>query len=233
MTILASGSEIVPGLTSVVVAPPAPPAAPAVAAPAAAPAPEVHDPAWLADRLKRAEEKGAKGQLAALGVASVDEAKAAVEAARAAAEAKKSLEDKYSTANTELATIKTRLSEYEQAVSAHADREMAKLTPAQKAAVENLAGADKAAQLKYISALSVTWTAEAPAAAATVVVNAAAKAPIAAPAASTPAITPPAPPASSADTNHAATYASLQATNPFRAAAYFAQHQAAILSAKS
>lgn len=135
----------------------APPAAPAAnaAPPVEEPPQEGKEPGWLKDRLARAE----KAALKRLGVDSEDEAKAALAAHKAKQEEAKSIELKRVEAEQALAAERSRATSLLSVVQSQADAEMAKITPAQQAAVIALAGDDPAKRLSTIIALRPTWAA--------------------------------------------------------------------------
>lgn len=208
-------------------APPAVTAAPAAPPPAAAgPTPQVGEPDWLNGRIAQAKTNAVADLVKSLGVASVDEAKAAVEASRAAADAKKSVEQKNAEINTALAVERERASGYEAIIKARAAAELATLTPEQRAAVEALAGDDVGSQLVAIDTLRPTWskaTATAPTA----------PAPKPAPASTTGATGAPAANAGPApQIDHAAVYDDLKVRNPMFAAHYQERHAAEITAAR-
>lgn len=197
--------------------------APAVAAPvAAAPlvpvaVPQNEEPAWLPDRLKRAQESARSAVLAELGVANADEAKAAVAAARAAADAKKSAEERAAELSAQLTATKTTAERQSALAKEMAGRMFMALSPEHQKAVTDFAGDDPEKQYLAIKHFGPTW-AEAERikeAAAT-----AAKTP--APAVTSTSPTPAAPasetPASPADPK--SVYETTRASNPFKAAAY-------------
>jgi hypothetical protein len=138
------------------------PASPSAAAPAVEPEPpqEGKEPPWLKDRLARAERSALKR----LGVENEDDAKTALAAHKAKTEADKSAEAKAIEANTKLAAEQARSAELLAAVSATADTELARVTPAQREAVVRLAGDDPAKRLATLRALAPTWVTAAPAA---------------------------------------------------------------------
>lgn len=155
---------VAPGVTINVQPAPAAasPASPSAAAPAVEPEPpqEGKEPPWLKDRLARAERSALKR----LGVENEDDAKTALAAHKAKTEADKSAEAKAIEANTKLAAEQARSAELLAAVSATADTELARVTPAQREAVVRLAGDDPAKRLATLRALAPTWVTAAPAA---------------------------------------------------------------------
>lgn len=159
-----AASTVAPGVTINVQPAPAAasPASPPAAAPAVEPEPpqEGKEPAWLKDRLERA----GRAALKRLGVENEDEVKAALATSRAKAEADKTAEQKAIEANTKLAAEQARSAELLAAVSATADTELARVTPAQREAVVRLAGDDPAKRLATLRALAPTWVTAPPAA---------------------------------------------------------------------
>lgn len=141
-----------------------PAAAPAPIPPAAPPpAPEAgaqQDPNWLAPRLEQAKRAAETAVLAQLGVKDAAEAKAALDAYKAAQDAAKTEAERVSARLAEGEAAKARAATLEAAVSAHAATEMAKLDDAKRDAVIAIAGEDTAAQLRAISALAPTWSAQ-------------------------------------------------------------------------
>ena len=197
---------------------------PVVAAPAA-PIAQADDqnPGWLAARLDRERRTFLNG----LGFKDEADAKAAHEAATAAANAKKTSEEREAARIAELAALSAKTTALETTIAERANRELATLTPHQRAAVEAIAGTDKAAQLRAIDALAPTWGA-APATA-----SAAPAAPIPAPGASAPTVTAPPAPSQTPQSNHLATYQDLQNRNPVAAASYFLANHDAISKAQT
>lgn len=202
-----------------VVAPQVAPVAPVAAAPAQAPA-TGQEPPWAIERLQRAKQTGQSELLAQLGVANIEEARAAVTAQRAKVEAEK-------TAEQRLAENTTRLAAAEAVIVAQATNMMAALTDDQRASVASFipqmramgaAGSDHQLQLAAINALASNWirpAATAPLAAAPVVAPAATTSP--APGAP-PGVAPGSPP------DPRALYTAARAVNPFAAAVYGAAH---------
>lgn len=205
---------------------PAPAPAPVAAAPVPAPAPAAaaptnDDPAWLPDRLRRAEKSAREAVLAELGITNADEGKAAVAAAKAAADAKKSAEERAADLASQLTATKTAAERQAALAKEMAGRMFMALSPEHQKAVTDFAGDDPEKQYLAIKHFGPTW------AEAERIKEAAAKAaavPVPAPAAPV-ASTSPAPaaptgetPASPADPK--SIYATTRAANPFKAAAY-------------
>jgi len=211
-------------------APPPPVVAqpPAGAPPATPSAPQVGDPDWLNGRIAQAKKNSEAETLKALGVTSIDEAKAAVATAKAAADAKKSVEEKNAELATQLAQQQETIAGYEATIKARATTELATLTEAQRAAVVALAGDDAAAQLVAVDTLRPTWAAAPPAPGAQQ-----AKPPLPAPASTTGA--PAAPPSNATPpppVDVAAQYDELKAKNPMFASAFYEAHAAEISAAR-
>jgi hypothetical protein len=164
-------------------------------------------PEALKQRLDQARHAKEVELLASLGIANIDEAKAAIAAHNAAKEAAKSDAEK-------LAALNLKVSAQADALNVAVAQVVAKITPEQKAAVDVLAGTDSAAWLKTYAALASTWV---------VPVTPAADLPTATPPLKTstaPNAPAPSPSGGTSPTNHAATYKALEASNPFAAAAY-------------
>jgi len=210
-----------------------PPAAPVVppapSAPATPPAAPPVDPAWLNDRIAQAKKNGEADALKALGVANVDEAKAAIAAAKAAADTKKSAEEKAAEYKTQLEATAAKAAALEGTIKDRVAIELSALTAEQKAAVQAVAGDDAAAQLRAIDKLKPTWAAAPTSPAADPAKPPSAK--------TTPATTAPtreAPGSAPPDpTNHLAVYTDLKATNPMAAAQYRKAHRAELAKAES
>lgn len=201
------------------------------------------------DETRVAAERRAAEQFAKdLGV-SVDDAKKLIADAKAHNDAQKSEVQRLT---ERLAAEKARLAEFEaykDAVEAQAAAELASLSDAQRAAVEDLAGESPAARLKAIAKLRPTWaaaqkagddaakaaTALAAAEAAKAAEDAAKRAPppkLPPPASTAPAAPPPVPAQPGTPTNHHAVYEALKVSNPAAAARYRVQHEAAIRAAQ-
>lgn len=198
-----------------------PTAAPAVPPPAPSATGDDKAPAWLPERIEQAKRAATADALKALGVDSIDAAKAAVSKARELEEASKTELQRYADKVSALEPMAKRAADLEATIGRIADVEVSRLTEEQRSAVAAIAGDDKARVLATIEALRPTWNkpqASAP--------NA--PAPIAAPA-NTAQKPPPSPNASAVSgVDHAATYQALKAENPVMAAAYLSQHQRAI-----
>ncbi len=190
----------------------------------ATPTATTEEPAWLPDRLAQKE----KSLLKDLGVANIDEAKAAVKAAKEAELAKKSLEERYSTVNTDLVQLQQQHKEQGEIIKMRAEAEFSSLTPEQQKAVTDIAGDNHAKRLQTITALSPTW-----------------KKPESAPKVETKAEKKPVgeakptsndgtktAPGSDGEVDHLAVYESWQSKNPLRAAAYLELHYDAIEKAR-
>lgn len=204
-----------------VAAPVAPaPVAPAPAAPPALPAAPA-DSKWLTARLEGAKRSAQTALLAELGFQSVDAAKAAAAEAKARADASLTAEQKAARAAAELAAVQSQAQQHASIIQEHAARMFGVLKPEHQTLVKSFAGDDPAQQLATIQKLTdaglLTWDAEEQAQVTT-----------------TPAIPPPAttapPPTAPGGTtatsppDHKANYTTLRAQNPFKAAAYGAQH---------
>jgi len=198
----------------------APAATPAAAPPAAPAVPEV-DPVWLKARLERERASGVKDALKASGFASVEDAKTAADAAKATADANKTATERAAELKAQLDAKTSEAAALGVAANEWAGRMMGGLTEAQRTAVKAIAGDDPSLQMKTISALQPTWSAQ-DAAVATATAEAAAKAAAAAP--TTVANTAPTAGAPSGAAPvlppERATYESIKATNPFAAAQY-------------
>ena len=169
----------------------------------------------LKARIEQAKRSERAALLAELGVTDPEQAKAAIATAKAAAEAQKTDAEK-------LASASLKVTQYEAALDLAIKQNVARITPEQKAAVDAIAGDDKATWLRTLEALVPTW--------------AVSKAEIA-PAPVSPANTAPsssgAPPsATTSPVDHAATWRGLQQTNPMIAAAYLLTHGAACYPSK-
>lgn len=233
-----------------VIPPVAPVAAPAVVVPpvVVAPAPvqpavdvepaEGQEPVWLKKRLAQAE----RSVLRKLGVDSDTDAKAAIDAHRARIEAEKSELQRANEKAAKVDQLEAQNREYLAAVTSYAEAELRGLTPAQRAAVESVAGESPAKRIEVLKLLRPTWVAAAEAAQAVAIAEAAAKAASAAPVPVTPAPLPP--PASTAPVSPAPAlaapqvktplevYRDLQKANPMRAAQFRVRNEAAIAAAE-
>lgn len=213
-------SEVVLPAGTPAPAPPVVPVAPSVAAPTAAPAAapaapaeDPNNPPWLAGRLEEARER----TLRELGITDAKKAKEQLDAARKAEDDAKSIADKLSDAAKNLTKAQTEAERLREVTKEWASRQMLALTPEQQTAVKALAGEDPAQQLKAITALQPTWSAQTQAAAP------------AAPKPATPASgTAPAHTAPDgtqlSQTDHKAVHAALLKQNPFAAAQYALEH---------
>lgn len=195
-------------------------AVPAAAIPAPEPKSDASEPAWLPGRIEQAKRSAQADALKALGVDSLDAAKAAIAKARELEEASKTEIQRLSEKALALEPLAKRAAELDATVARYADAELSKLSEAQRAAVTAIAGDDKARALATIDALRPTWAA-APAA------PTAASAPIPAPA-NTSQVPAPKAATASAGVDHKATYEAMRTTNPVKAAQYLAAHSRAI-----
>jgi hypothetical protein len=196
---------------------------PAAQPPVAAPATDLNNPPWLAERLER-ERRAA---LADLGITDPAKAKKLLEDAAKAEDEKKTQGERLGETSKALETERARAQRYEAVIKERAASEIGILTPEQQAAVRKIApDTDPAAQLSAITALAPTWRAAAPAVP---------------PAAAASVVTPPAPPASGtappngppqggsvSTPDRKAEYIALKAKNPHAAALFLNQHHAAI-----
>ncbi|MGK3981320.1 hypothetical protein WMF38_57515 [Sorangium sp. So ce118] len=155
---------------------PVAPAAPAAAAPPVAPTPapaaptpapqgdDAKEPHWLGARLQRTEEAARKALLKELGVEDPKDAKKALADYKARVEAEKSeLQKAQERAAANEAAAKER-DIYRAKVETWAKGEFDKLSDAQKAAIERLAGDDPLRRADAIELLRPTWGSAAPAA---------------------------------------------------------------------
>ena len=200
---------------------PAPVVTPAPAAPAVPPVVQVLatnlPPEALTARLDQAKRSAQKELLDSLGITDPAQAKAALDAAKAAEDAKKSNE-------TRIAEQSLRLNSQEEGLAAAVETFAAGITPAQKAAVDAIAGQDKAAWLKAYRALAPTWNASTAPVAPAPVPTTTPAAPVV-PASTAPAAPAPSPTSpTTSPTDHVARYASLKITNPFAASTYLQRH---------
>jgi flagellar motility protein MotE (MotC chaperone) len=197
----------------------APEATPAPAAPIAAtiPTPTASEPDWLPKRLEQAKRSATDEALKALGVDSLDTAKATIAKAKALEESQKSELQKLNERIAALEPSAKKAAELAEVVGKHADSELAKLSEEQRAAVLAIAGDDKARALATVEALRPTWVKAAPAA------------PPPPPAPANTAAATAAPTGGTVPTvNHKATWEALKATNPMYAAQYLRTHSADI-----
>ncbi len=213
----------VPVVAAPVVATPAPVAvaSPAPVAPAVQPpVPDNTNPAWLPGRLEQAARTERDRLFTELGVANVEDAKAAVAAAKAAADAKKSAEERLAETTAALAATKTTAERHAAHVKEISGRMLMALAPEQQKAVTDFAGDDPEKQYQAIKHFGPTWAAaeQAKEAAAAALVAAAAVPAVAATTSPAPAAPSSETPTSPADPK--SVYDTARATNPFRAAAY-------------
>lgn len=168
-------------------------------------------PNWLPMRLEQAKRSALSEAQKALGVESLDQAKALIEKARTLEEQSKSDIQKLTERLSALEPAATKSKVLEERLSKMADSELSKLTEAQRAAVMALAKDDKTAALDAIDVLRPTWAQTA---------SPNAPAPLPAPAKTTAAAI--APPAieQQSKTDHSAIYAAMKAENPMAAAQY-------------
>lgn len=206
--------------------PPAP--APAAAAPPVKPVVTVDDlpPEALKERIAQAKHSAQTELLASWGVTDPAQVKAYIDAAKSAEEAKK-------TDTQKLAEQGLRLTNLESAVDSAIAQAAATLTPERKAAIDAVAGTDKALWLKIYGLekkpADAATGATPPPSGATGATGAPPPAPP--PSAAGAAGTAPAAPAPSPNGNgptsppdHPAIYQKLLKTNPFAAPAYLSKH---------
>jgi hypothetical protein len=120
------------------------------------------NPAWLPERLSRAEEQARAKLLQDLGVTDPEKAKAAIALAAKAEEEAKSTGQKLGETAKERDALKTEAAHLRAVTAEWAARQMLGLTAEQQGAVKAIAGDDAAAQLKAITALTPTWGKPAP-----------------------------------------------------------------------
>jgi len=177
------------------------------------------EPAWLPDRLKRAEENARKALLADLGVADAKDAKSALKAYKEAQESQKTEQQKLSDRLKSLEPLESEVASLKSVVTDMAKTAMDGLTERQREAIADIAGDDPRAQLKAISTMRAKGLLKADPAA-----------PLPAPANTTKS--PSAPnPSSPTQPDHVAAWQELQTKNPIKAAAYRIQHAASINAA--
>lgn len=193
-------------------------------APAAAAAPTPADPAWLPERLQRAQQAA----LREAGFATLDEAKAA----KAALDATKSEAERTADRIRQLEPAAARAEAQAATIARYAEAELRKLSEPQRAAVIAIAGDDKARALDVIEQLRPTWAGE-PAQSAQASAALPAALPATPAAASAPGRTAPPAAGTSSEVNPRAHWQSLRASNPFAAAAYLSANYAAIMGASS
>ena len=205
--LMAPEGEVSPAVT-----PPVPP----VAQPAKVVTVDDLPPEALKQRLDQAKHSGQTELLASWGVTDPAQVKAYIDGARAAEEAKKSNEQR-------IAEQSVKLTAYEEGLAVAVETFGATIKPEQKAAVDAIAGTDKALWLKTYRALAPTWIAAAPsipaappavppvAPATGAALATAPQVPPAPPPNGTPPVSPP---------NHKEVYERIQKTNPFAASQY-------------
>jgi hypothetical protein len=200
--------------------------APAATPPSPAVAAKPDDsPAWLPERLSRAEEAARAKVLAEIGVDDPAKAKKILDDAKRVEEEQKTIGEKKAEAETEAKAARKEADRLRKIATDHAGRMMMALKPEHQFAVKELAGDDPAEQLKAIGILGPTWIASGQ------VEPLGGQPP--APAANTappPNAPPPANPGSPPD--HKQVYASLESRNPFQAAAYGLAHPAEVFDIK-
>jgi TolA-binding protein len=174
-------------------------------------------PNWLPMRLEQAKRSALAEAQKALGVESLEQAKALIEKAKTLEEQRKSDVEKLTERVTSLEPKASRASALEERLGRMADAALAGLTEAQRAAVLAIAKDDKTAALDTIEALRPTWAALAAPAAAP-------PAPLPAPAKTTAATAAPATTGPSAGTDYRATYEAMKAENPLAAAQFLNLH---------
>lgn len=141
-------------------------------APAVSPAPSAEpvkaqgssDPDWLPKRLEQAKSSAQSELLKALGVESIDLLKENLSAFQKLQDEQLSEKERAEKRLQELEPQAQRAAELEQSLSGYAEKELARLSEDQAAAVKDLAGNDPAKILTTIQKLSPTWKAAAPAA---------------------------------------------------------------------
>lgn len=183
-------------------------AAPAAEAPVAT---TESTPNWLPMRLEQAKRSALSEAQKALGVESLDQAKALIEKARTLEEQSKSDIQKLTEKLSALEPAATKSKVLEERLARMAESELSKLTEAQRAAVMALAKDDKTAALDAIDVLRPTWSQHA---------SQSAPAPLPAPAKTTAAAAAPAAIEQQGKTDHSAIYAAMKAENPMAAAQY-------------
>lgn len=183
-------------------------AAPAAETPAAT---TESTPNWLPMRLEQAKRSALSEAQKALGVESLDQAKALIEKARTLEEQSKSDIQKLTEKLSALEPAASKSKVLEERLARMAESELSKLTEAQRAAVMALAKDDKTAALDAIDVLRPTWSQPA---------SPSAPAPLPAPAKTTAAAAAPAAIEQQGKTDHSAIYAAMKAENPMAAAQY-------------
>ena len=186
--------------------------APAIALPAAT---EDHNPAWLAERLRRQEAT----LLSELGIKSKEEARAAIEAARKAEEANKTAEQRAADALAKFEAAEKQLAGSNALLLEQAGRMMMALDATHQAAIRKIApDSDPSGQLRTIAALAPIWTAQ------SVAVQAAMAATQTPASGTAPAPSAPGDVALNSPPDHKAIYRDIKSQNPFAAAAYGLSH---------
>ena len=210
----------------------------ATAPPATQATTDQQDPSWLAGRLERAKEAAMKDIARMLGVENLEKAKATLEAARKAEDERKTELQRLTERTVALEAAAKRAEQLEGVLSQRAEVELVGLTDAQRSAVLALAGEDKAAQLRAITALRPTWQAASAASTAATTpsqadsASTAAAAPRVAPASTSAATTQPASTSAQPTVDHKAEYSRLRATNPVFAAHYLQAYRSEIYPTK-
>lgn len=161
-------------------------------------------------------EQAQRSVLKALGIESIDAAKAALATAKAAEDAKKSDAQKLAEYEGQLTSKSASVDALTKTVAAFAQSQMASLTDGQKAAVMSIAGDDPSKQLSTLEAMKPTWTLPAPATVAAPVITNSGPPPKSAP--SDQGIP------RSAAIDHKAVHAELRVANPVLAARYAVRH---------
>lgn len=194
-----------------------------------APAPQ--EPEWLPQRLERAKASAQSDMLRALGVQSVDDAKALVDAARKLEEERKTEAQRTAERIAALEPKAKQADDLASKLGRYADAELGKLSESQRAAVLAIAGEDRARALDVIEALRPTW------ASASTQVEQAQHQQVAAPRpppASTSAATvaQSGAPAQSALVDHKAEYERIRGINPVLGSRYLLEHLTEIYPAQ-
>ena len=210
-----------PPVAAPVAAPVATPPAATAPAPVAPPPVADTNPAWLPERLTRAEEAARTALLKELGVSDPEKAKAAIKAAHDAEEAKKSAEQRAVELDAKLKGTQTEAERQAALIKEHAGRMLMALTPDQQKAISDFAGDNPTEQLRAIHHFAPIWAKQADELAkATQAVTPPATPPAAPPANTSPAPTAPPSNGVTSPPDTRATYQHLRSTNPFAAAAY-------------
>lgn len=197
---------------------------------------EQPEPSWLNARLERAKAAAMNDVARMLGVDNLEKAKAQLETARKLEDERKTELQRLTERTVALEAAAKRAEQLEGVLSQRAEVELAGLTDAQRAAVTALAGDDKAAQLRAITALRPTWQAAVATAAAASTASTAAPTPAAAPrvppASTSAATSQPASTTAAQLVDHRAEYDRIRATNPVFAAHYLAAYRTEIFPQK-